>query len=238
MIDKEVLLQEKRRYELPLFISKKEEKLLKKDYPVQKIIGYQTMQNVHIDIRYNVLIPRYETEEVIIETYNYINENSNVLDLCCGSGFIGLAINKNKKCNVTLSDISRSAIKQTKLNIKINNLENCEVIKSNLFNKITKKYDLIVSNPPYLNKKNKFSKSLKWEPKKALYAKQKGLFFYKKILSEAKKYLNKNGYLVLEIDEFSKKWIEENYKNAIFKKDINKKFRIAILEYNDLVLKK
>ncbi|MCY2902877.1 peptide chain release factor N(5)-glutamine methyltransferase [Mycoplasmopsis arginini] len=234
MIDKEVLLTEKRRYEQPLFISKREEKLLKKDYPVQKIIGYQTMQNVHIDIRYDVLIPRYETEEVIIEAYKYINKDSKVLDLCCGSGFIGLAINKNIKCNVTLSDISNQAIKQTKLNIKINKLENCKVIKSNLFKKIKEKFDLIVSNPPYLNKNNIFANSLKWEPKKALFAKDSGLFFYKKITNDSIYYLKPNGHLILEIDEFSKKWLEENYPNTTFIKDINKKNRIAILKYNDL----
>ncbi|MGX9339353.1 peptide chain release factor N(5)-glutamine methyltransferase [Mycoplasma sp. 332] len=234
MIKKEVLLQEKRRYELPLFVSKKEEKLLKKDYPVQKIIGYQTMQNIHIDIRYNVLIPRYETEEVIIESYNYISKYSDVLDLCCGSGFIGLAICKNIGCNVTLSDISRQAIKQTKLNAKINNLSKYNIIRSNLFKKINKKFDLIISNPPYLNKKHLFSSSLKWEPKQALFAKDNGLFFYKKITKEAPNFLKNNGYLILEIDDYAKEWIEKEYSNVTFKKDINKNFRIAILKYDDL----
>ncbi|MCV3753380.1 peptide chain release factor N(5)-glutamine methyltransferase [Mycoplasma enhydrae] len=234
MIEKEVLLQEKRRYGQPLFISKKELKLLKKDYPVQKIIGYQTMQNVHIDIRYNVLIPRYETEELIIESYNYINKYSNVLDLCCGSGFIGLAIAKNIGCSVTLSDISKQAIKQTKLNIKINNLNNCKTIRSNLFTNLNERYDLIISNPPYLNKNHKFAKSLKWEPKKALYAKDNGLFFYKKITELASDFLNENGYLIFEINEYSKDWLINNFPNVIIKKDINKKNRIAILKYNDL----
>ncbi|ENY68697.1 Modification methylase HEMK [Metamycoplasma auris 15026] len=234
MIKKEVLLQEKRRYEQPLFISKKEEKLLKKDYPVQKIIGYQEMQKVHIDIRYNVLIPRYETEEVIIRSYAYLNKNSNVLDLCCGSGFIGLAIAKNIGCNVTLSDISLAAIKQTKLNMKINNLKSCKVIKSNLFKKIKEKYDLIISNPPYLNKKDSFPNSLRFEPKKALYAKNDGLFFYKKIIANAINFLNEKGHLIFEIDLNAKNWLEKNYPNAIFEKDINKKYRIAILSYDDL----
>lgn len=234
MIDKEVLLQEKRRYEQPLFISKKEAKLLKKDYPVQKIIGYQTMQNVHINISYNVLIPRYETEEVIIESYKYVNKNSSVLDLCCGSGFIGLAINKNIGCKTTFSDISSQAIEQTKLNIKINNLTNCKVIKSNLFKKINEKFDLIVSNPPYLNKNDNFPNSLRWEPKKALYAKEKGLYFYKKIINEANKFLNEDGKLIFEIDEFSKIWIEKEYPNTTFIKDINKRYRIAVLDYNSL----
>lgn len=94
MIEKEILLREKQRYNLPLFVSKQEEKLLRKNCPVQKIIGYQILQDVHIDLSYNVLIPRYETEELILESYKYINKDSKVLDLGCGSGFIGLAIKK------------------------------------------------------------------------------------------------------------------------------------------------
>ena len=114
MIEKEILLREKQRYNLPLFISKQEEKLLRKNCPVQKIIGYQILQDVHIDLSYNVLIPRYETEELILESYKYINKDSKVLDLGCGSGFIGLAIKKNINCDVDMVDISNAAIKQTK----------------------------------------------------------------------------------------------------------------------------
>ncbi len=130
MIEKEILLREKQRYNLPLFISKQEEKLLRKNCPVQKIIGYQILQDVHIDLSYNILIPRYETEELILESYKYINKDSKVLDLGCGSGFIGLAIKKNINCYVDMVDISNAAIKQTKKNAKLNNLE-VNVFKSN-----------------------------------------------------------------------------------------------------------
>ncbi|AWX42842.1 protoporphyrinogen oxidase [Metamycoplasma cloacale] len=233
MIEKEVLLREKLRYNLPLFVSKKELKLLKKDVPVQKIIGLQEMQNVTLHLNYNVLIPRYETEEVILECYQYLNKQSKVLDLGCGSGFIGLAIKKNINCDVTLVDKSRDAIKQTKHNAKLNGLD-VKILKSNWFKKVDKKYDLIVSNPPYLNKNDTFSNSLKHEPKNALFAKNNGLYCYQLILKQAYDYLNDYGVLIFEIDNNASIWFKQNYPNVIIKKDINGKNRIAILKKEDL----
>ncbi|AWX69242.1 peptide chain release factor N(5)-glutamine methyltransferase [[Mycoplasma] anseris] len=233
MIEKEVLLREKLRYDMPLFVSKKELKMLKKDVPVQKIIGIQEMQNVWIDLRYKVLIPRYETEEVIIEAYQYLNKDSNILDLGCGSGFIGLAIKKNIDCYVDLVDISNQAIKQTKFNAKLNNLD-VNVFKSNWFKKVNRQYDLIISNPPYLNRKHNFDKSLKYDPKRALFAKDNGLKCYKEILKEAKKYLKENGKLIFEIDPFSATYFQTHFPKAIIKKDINQKQRIITISKNDL----
>ena len=230
MIKDECLLREKQRYNLPLSISKKERKLLKKDYPVQKIINRQIMQNVYIDLSYKVLIPRYETEELILECYKYIDNNSNVLDLGCGSGFIGLAIKKNINANVVMIDNSLAAIKQTMKNAKINDLD-VTVFKSNWFRKIKNQ---IVSNPPYLNKEIKVDNSLKYEPKKALFAKDEGFFHYNKILENAKGFLNSNGHIIFEIDPFIAKILKEKYLNITIKKDINNKERIAILKYNDL----
>nr|WP_274541131.1 peptide chain release factor N(5)-glutamine methyltransferase [[Mycoplasma] anseris] len=207
--------------------------MLKKDVPVQKIIGIQEMQNVWIDLRYKVLIPRYETEEVIIEAYQYLNKDSNILDLGCGSGFIGLAIKKNIDCYVDLVDISNQAIKQTKFNAKLNNLD-VNVFKSNWFKKVNRQYDLIISNPPYLNRKHNFDKSLKYDPKRALFAKDNGLKCYKEILKEAKKYLKENGKLIFEIDPFSATYFQTHFPKAIIKKDINQKQRIITISKNDL----
>lgn len=234
MIEKEILLREKQRYNLPLFISKQEEKLLRKNCPVQKIIGYQILQDVHIDLSYNVLIPRYETEELILESYKYINKDSKVLDLGCGSGFIGLAIKKNINCDVDMVDISNAAIKQTKKNAKLNNLE-VNVFKSNWFKKINNKYDLIISNPPYLNLKNTpYIGSLKYDPKKALYAKNSGFKHYETILKNAKKYLKESGHILFEVDDFIANMLKNKYQNIKIIKDINNKNRIAIIKYDNL----
>ncbi|MDC8901164.1 peptide chain release factor N(5)-glutamine methyltransferase [Metamycoplasma hyosynoviae] len=231
----EVLIREKIRYNLKPEISSKEKKLLKRSCPVQKIIKHQIMQDVYLDLSYNVLIPRYETEEVILECYKHIDKNSNVLDLGCGSGFIGLAIKKNINCNVILIDNSIQAIKQTKKNAKLNQLQ-VNVIKSNWFSKIKKQqFDLIVSNPPYLAKSNAiYSPSLKWEPKKALFAKNNGFKHYETILHNAKNYLKSTGKLIFEIDPYIGQKILKLYPNITLKEDINKKIRIAILTYNDL----
>lgn len=233
MIDKEILLREKERYNLPLYISKKELRMLKKDVPVQKIIGYQEFQNVILNLKYKTLIPRYETEEVILAAYPFIKKESKVLDLGCGSGLIGLAIKKNKDANVTLSDISRFAIKQTKINAKLNNL-NVNVIRSNWFNKITSKFDVIVCNPPYLKKQKKLIKSLKWEPKRALFARDNGLFAYKKILKSTFNYLNEKGIIIFEVDPYVSLWFKNKFPNVLILKDINNKDRIALLAKNDL----
>ena len=211
MIDEEVLLREKRKYNLEPTISNHERKLLKKDYPVQKIIGFQIFQDVYLNIHNNVLIPRYETEEVILECYKHINKDSNVLDLGCGCGFIGLAIKKNVGCNVTMVDVSTAAIAQTKGT-----------------------FDLIVSNPPYLDDKKPYPKSLSYEPKKALFASEEGFGAYREILNEAKMYLKENGLLIFEIDPINAAKLLEIYPKTLIKKDINGKERIAILKQKDL----
>ncbi|AXE60733.1 protoporphyrinogen oxidase [[Mycoplasma] phocae] len=235
MISENELLHEKIRYDLPLTISKKEKKLLKKNVPCQKIIGYQIMQNVHIDLRYKVLIPRYETEELILFSYNFINQNTKILDLGCGSGFIGIAIAKNKNTNnITMVDISRQSIKQSKYNAKINNV-NPKIVRSNWFKKIYEKFDLIICNPPYLNKKSKFSKSLRHEPKRALFAKNEGLKEYQFICKNAIKYLNYKGMLIFEIDPYVSVWFKSNFPHAKIVKDINQKERIVVLQYDDLL---
>lgn len=233
MIDPKLLLDEKRKYGLPQTISKKEYNLLKKNVPIQKIIGYIEMANVKIELTKKVLIPRYETEELIFHAIDLIKKNKyvNVLDLCCGSGFIGIAIKKNlPNTNVYLSDINRNAIKQSKMNAKINDV-NVNIIKSNMFNRLPKdiKFDLIISNPPYLLKKERqymSSSVLKYEPKRALFAKKNGMFFYNIIEEHLNQVIAKNGSIILEINPISHKWFESNNYELI--KDINKKIRFAL----------
>jgi release factor glutamine methyltransferase len=228
----ETLLLEKRKYGLKEKISNKEIKMLKKDFPIQKIIGFVNFDDVYINLKYNVLIPRYETEEVMLESLKYINSNSKVLDLCTGSGYIGLSIKKKINANVTLSDISKDSIKQAKKNSKINKLK-VKIIKSNMFENINEKYDLIISNPPYIPNHIKLSKSiLKFEPSNALFGGKDGNNFYKIIIQNASKYLKKNGILILEISKDNLEYVKSfGFK---IKNDINNKPRIAIKKFNVL----
>ncbi|MGL4251924.1 MAG: HemK family protein methyltransferase, partial [Metamycoplasmataceae bacterium] len=167
------LLLEKKRYGLIQKISYLERIKIKIGMPVQKIIGYVEMSNVKIKVNKKVLIPRYETEELIEIAKELIIKNNyiRILDLCSGTGFIGIALKKwNANLDIVCSDIDRNAISQSKINAKLNNVD-VKIIKSNIFEKISSEFDLIISNPPYIDRseKDSMSKSVLWfEPKKAL----------------------------------------------------------------------
>ncbi|QGZ97585.1 peptide chain release factor N(5)-glutamine methyltransferase [Mycoplasma sp. NEAQ87857] len=214
MPTKEDLLLEKRRYGLDQTISPFELEQLNIGTPVQKIIGYVEMADVVINLDHNVLIPRYETEELILKVVNdiKIQDNLDILDLCCGSGFIGLAIKKAKpNCNLILSDISNEAILQSQKNAKLNQLK-VDIIESDLFNNIEpNSLDIIVSNPPYLDVRELISDSvLNFEPHLALFADDQGLYFYKKIIEQAPKYLkNQKGLLYFEINPLHLEYWED-----------------------------
>lgn len=229
---KQLLINEKRKYGLEENISKEEIEKLKKNMPIQKIIGYIEMANVKIDVSKNVLIPRYETEELIfiakkiIKNYNL----KTILDLCCGSGFIGIALKKEFKnlVSITQSDIDDNAIEQTSINQKINNIEN-KIIQSDLFDKINEKFDFIIANPPYLcykEKKNMTPSVLEFEPHIALFAPNNGMFFYEEIEKNIHNFLNKNGFVLLEINPLNVNWFIKNDYKII--KDINNKDRFAL----------
>lgn len=229
------LLLEKKRYNLLEKITFIERVKLKIGMPVQKIIGYIEMSNVKINVKKKVLIPRYETEELIEIAKELITKNKyiNILDMCSGTGFIGIAIKKwNPKLNVLCVDCDRKAISQSKINAAINKV-NVNIIKSNLFNKINlNKFDLIISNPPYIGEKEQKSikkSMLLFEPKIALFASEEGIFFYRKIQEHAINHLNKNGSLLFEINPTNKSFFEKN--NYKITKDINGKDRFAFFKY-------
>ena len=125
------------------------------------------------------------------------------MDLCTGSGAIAISI--GHYCNdleITATDISLKALEITKKNAKTNEVINLEILKSDLFNELSeKKFDVIVSNPPYIETETikKLSKDVQAEPHIALDGGKDGLEFYRKILNESHKYLRPNGYLLLEI---------------------------------------
>lgn len=213
---------------------------LKKEKPLQQILGYCDFLDVKINLNKNVLIPRVETEEIVL---NIIRENKNktiskIADLGCGSGCISLALKKNfPKAEVYSFDISDEALEQTKENAELNNLE-LKIIKADILKEIeiNEEFDLIVSNPPYVRESEKKlmrNNVLLYEPSLALFVSDENpLIFYKQILNFSKKNLSRNGVLYMEINEFLSQETEHLFQESNFKttviKDLRGKDRLII----------
>ncbi len=204
-------------------------KLLEKNYPIQYLIGYVDFYNCKIYVNENVLIPRYETEYLVEKTIHFL-KNKNIkqgIDLCTGSGAIAIALKKNLNINIDACDISNKAIEIAKKNAKENNVKINFFLKDILKENINKKYDFIISNPPYVLETEYTSPETKYEPSIALYAKDSGLEFYKRILILSKDILNSHGFIIFEIGATLgtqiKKIALEIYPNAIItiEKDFN-----------------
>lgn len=223
------LKRQKRIHGLSDSVSDKEIKMLNSGMPIQKIIGFIEFDDVKINVDHNVLIPRYETEEVMRSALKFVDKDSKVLDLCTGSGYIGLSIKKKTNADVTMADISNEAILQAKENAVMNQLD-VKIIKSDMFQNIDDKFDLIISNPPYIPQHIKLNSSvLDHEPHNALFAGEDGNDFYKIICEQGPSYLNKGGVIVLEISEDNYEYI--NSQGYDIYNDINNKKRIAIKQY-------
>ncbi len=207
--------------------TKKIEKYLQKrisEMPLQYILGETEFYGYKILVNKNVLIPRPETEFLIEKIVNENTEINSVLDIGTGSGAIAIALSQKMK-NITATDISTSALKVAKKNAKIN-LAKIQFIQSDIFENIEDKFDIIVSNPPYISK-DEFeilpNEIKKFEPEIALLAEENGLYFYKKILENAKKYLTDTGRIYFEIGcDQANRISEIAIKNGFSKIDVSK----------------
>ncbi len=196
---------------------------LKEGYPLAYILNKKEFYGREFYVDENVLIPREETE-MIIDIVSKRNAK-NILDMCCGSGVIGITLDINTDSKLTLCDVSKEAINVSKRNAKKLNAS-VDIIESNLFENVYGKFDLIVSNPPYI-KKDDLDKLplLSFEPYIALYGGDNGLIFYERILDEAKDYLLKDGIIVFEI----------GYNQMEDLKKLAKKYGYSVLEeYKDV----
>jgi len=214
-------------------------KLLNEGIPLQYITNVQEFMKLEFYVDSNVLIPQPDTEILVEEVLELLSKDNKkkVLDLCTGSGAIGISIAKYTKSGVTMSDISKNALEIAKKNAKDNEVDNkCKFILSDMFENIKEKFDIIVSNPPYIKTKviNTLEAEVQNEPSLALDGGEDGLEFYKIIAENAYKYLNKDGVLALEIGYDQKeeviKLLEkiEKYTEIYSKKDFGNNDRIVV----------
>lgn len=172
--------------------------------PLQYITGHQVFMNCDIRVNENVLIPRQDTEILVEEVAKLISEKRySVLDMCTGSGCIAIALAKLcPQINVTAADISEKALKTANENAIYNEVDNVAFIHSDLFENIDNRYNVIVSNPPYIETEviDTLMPEVKdFEPILALDGKADGLKFYREITKQSLLYIEKGGWLIYEI---------------------------------------
>ena len=208
-------------------------------YPIQYITQNQEFMGLNFYVNESVLIPQPDTEILVDEVINIAGTiaEPKILDLCTGSGAIAVSLKKNinELSKVSASDISKNALDVAKINAK-NNKVKIKFIESNLFENIEKKFNIIVSNPPYIKTEviKDLSLEVQNEPHIALDGGQDGLDFYRKIINNAYKYLEDDGYLALEIGYDQKQDVimlienSQQYKEIYSKKDLSENDRIVI----------
>ena len=206
---------------------------LKQNIPIQYILGEAHFYDLKFKVNSSTLIPRGETEELV--QYILLHDFISVLEIGTGSGCIAVSIAKNSNSKITAIDNSIEALEIAKSNAILNSVK-INFVLSDVFNfSDTKKYDLIVSNPPYVlesEKKIMDKNVLDYEPHNALFVSDNDpLVYYNEIAKIATNNLNKNGLLFFEINEnYSKQIIELlsnlNFVDIELKKDINGRDRI------------
>ena len=194
-----------------------------KGKPLSYVLGNADFYGYEIKVDERVLIPRPETEELVSEVLKVVKNTDKVLDLCTGSGAIALVINKKSGASVTATDISEAALEVAKENFKQFDAA-VETRLIDLYGDLSEKFDIIVSNPPYIKTEeiDTLDKEVKdYEPRIALDGGEDGLDFYRRICEGAKLRLNEHGKLFLEAGygeaEEIKKMLENDFNVEIIK---------------------
>lgn len=177
---------------------------LKRGIPVQYIVGDVDFYKYNFIVNQNVLIPRFETEELVGNTIRYIKANFSgevkIIDVGCGSGAIGITLAKElENAKVTCLDISDAALDVTRENAKRLNVS-INVLKGNMLDYVNDKYDVVISNPPYIAINEEIEDIVKNnEPHLALYSGKDGMDSYRQIFSKIKNVINDKYLIALEI---------------------------------------
>ena len=218
-------------------------KHIKDDTPLSHLVGFEYFYDRKFKVTSDVLSPRMETEELVYKVIDYIRKNNltniKILDLCTGSGIIGITLKKELEefdVKILASDISSRALTVAKENASSLEVD-ISFAESDLFSNIQDKFDIIVSNPPYIahdDKKTIKENVLNYDPHLALFADEEGMYFYRNIIEKSRPYLNEKGIMFFEMGYDQKEKIitlgENNKFETVVYKDINGRDRIAVLK--------
>lgn len=204
--------------------------------PLQQLTGYTYFMGLKLSVNEHVLIPRFDTEVLVEQVLKLLGGNEHILDMCTGSGCILLSL-LHERPSVTGvgADISGEALKVARENADRLNLS-AEFVQSDLFSHISEKYDIIVSNPPYIATEviQVLEEEVRChEPLLALDGMEDGLYFYRRIISEALRYLKDGGYLCFEIgfdqgEAVSRMMQDAGYKEVKVIRDLSGLDRVVI----------
>ena len=203
--------------------------------PLQYITGEQEFMGMTFHVNSNVLIPRQDTETLVEQALKRVKPGMHILDMCTGSGCVLISILKNAPGTTGLGcDVSKQALIVAKENAKRNDVS-AEFERSDLFENVIDKFDMIVSNPPYICTDiipTLMPEVAQFEPLIALDGKEDGLYFYRRIVSESKEYLNESGMLLFEIgydqgQEVSDMMKEAGFSDVCVIKDLARNDRVV-----------
>ena len=212
-------------------------KRLENGEPVQYIVGNVDFYGYNFIVNKNVLIPRFETEELVDRTIKYIkkylSDNLDIVDLGTGSGCIAITLKKELNCNIDAVDISKDALNVAKENSIKNNVD-INFIEGDMLKPLSKKYDVIISNPPYISYNEEIDEIVKNnEPHNALYAEDEGLYYYKEIIKNANNYLKEKAIIAFEIGYLQgpilKEYALNYFDNVIVEQDLSGKDRFLFI---------
>lgn len=196
--------------------------------PLQHLLGYQDFMGLRFQINEYVLIPRQDTEILVEEAMRYLHDGMRILDLCTGSGCILLSLlHYSNDCEGVGVDISQEALQVAVQNAELLGIR-ADFLKSDLYEKVTGKFDLLVSNPPYIERKvipTLMEEVREYDPYIALDGGEDGLDFYRRIIGGAQDYLKRGGQILMEIGSGQAQAVSELLYEAGFKEiDVCKDF--------------
>ncbi len=188
--------------------------------PLQHLLGYQDFMGLRFQVNEYVLIPRQDTEILVEEAMRYLHDGMRILDLCTGSGCILLSLlHYSNDCEGVGVDISQEALQVAAQNAEALGIK-ADFLKGDLYEKVTGKFDLLVSNPPYIERAiipTLMEEVREYDPYIALDGGEDGLDFYRRIIGGAQDYLKRGGQILMEIGSGQAKAVSELLREAGFK---------------------